>query len=152
VSIYRNAWCDLKVGKKHLADTMIANALRDHPDDAAGWFSSTRAVIAADAGDATQAIQAIDAATARSKERGTAHHQIAFNIACAYAMLNRPKEAVEWLRVSASQGLRNYPLFSSEPFLAGLRNDPGYIAFIAEMKTKHAVLQAMIDAPVPDGR
>ena len=53
---------------------------------------------------------------------------------------------------AAANGLQNYPLFSTDSFLAKLKSDPEYIALMAEMAKKHRALQALAAAPLPEAR
>ncbi|PYX91434.1 MAG: hypothetical protein DMG71_20220 [Acidobacteria bacterium] len=36
---------------------------------------------------------------------------LSYNIASAYALINRPEEAMKWLQVTADEGFPCYPLF-----------------------------------------
>ena len=42
--------------------------------------------------------------------------------------------AVDWLRSSAKEGMPNYPLFAGDPSFDRIRNDPGFLAFLAGLK------------------
>jgi len=58
------------------------------------------------------------------------------NIASAYALLGQPGDAVHWLRWAAGNGFPCYPLFASDPNLARIRQDPGYVALMDELKAQ----------------
>ncbi len=61
-------------------------------------------------------------------------HHAAYNIASAYALLNKPEKAVEWLQLAADDGFPCYPLFDSDPNLKNLRQDARFVAFMAKLK------------------
>lgn len=145
----RLAWCRLKLGQGAEAAKILDDAMGEHVNDAAGMFISARAVVFAAAGDVPHADEAIAAALAQAKSYTHLHHQTAFHLACAYALLKRPAEAVEALRSAAKNGLPNYPLFASDSFLAGIKADRDFQAFLKELSGKHAALKAAVDAPLP---
>ena len=43
-------------------------------------------------------------------------------------------QAIKWLEAAASDGFPCYPLFESDPNLNNLRQDPRFIAFLANQK------------------
>jgi len=63
-------------------------------------------------------------------------HHIEYNIAVAYALLQRPAMAVPWLQRAADEGFPCYPLFASDPRLDSIRKNPTFIAFLREQKAK----------------
>jgi hypothetical protein len=67
--------------------------------------------------------------------RGYAHfHHTSYSIASAYALMNRPEEALKWLEVTADEGFPCYPLFESDANLNNLRKDARFISFMAKQK------------------
>jgi len=148
----RQAWCRLKLGQGREAAKILDEAFQKHANDSSGMFSSTRAVVFAASGDSQRADEAIATAMDRVKTYSHFHHQTAFNLACAYALLKRPAEAVETLRIAAKNGLPNYPLFSRDSFLAGIKSDPDFQALLKELAAKLATYQALVDAPLPELR
>ncbi len=67
--------------------------------------------------------------------RGYGHfHHTAYNIASAYAAMNRPEEAVQWLENSADSGFPNYPYFELDPNLQSLKEHPGFARLMAKLK------------------
>jgi tetratricopeptide (TPR) repeat protein len=65
-----------------------------------------------------------------------AFHHVAYNIATLRAVQGRQHDAVEWLKKTVDAGMPNYPLFSSDPPLRGLRGHPEYVAFMADLEAK----------------
>ncbi len=57
-------------------------------------------------------------------------------LARIYALEGRSEEAVKWLRVSAREGFPNYPAFQRDMYFDGIRNDPAFVQFMAELKTR----------------
>ena len=132
---YQMALLLLHLGRRDSAFAVIRNYLRAHPDDRGGVVTSARAVWFALGGDAHRAEQ--DIRTAVQKGKGYIHfHHAGFHIALAYALLQRPDSAVEWLRQVAEGGFPCYPLFEREPFLDNVRTDPGFVAFMREQKVQ----------------
>ncbi len=109
--------------------------LRAHPDDRGGVVTSAGATLFAKAGDKRRA--RADIAAGLEKWKGYVHfHHAAYNIASAYALLGQPGDAVHWLRWAAENGFRCYPLFASDPNLARIRQDPGYVGLVDELKAQ----------------
>jgi len=125
----------MHLGKSGEALSLMQAYLKAHPEDRGGVVTSARAVWFAIQGDAPHAEQDIQAAV--QKGRGYVHfHHAAYNIALAYALLQRRDSAVHWLRTTADGGLPCYPLFQSDPFLDNIRNDPEFVAFLGEQKAQ----------------
>jgi len=132
---YEMALVLLHLGRSDSAFALIRTYLQAHPADRGGVVSSARAVWFALAGDAHRAEQ--DIRTAVQKGKGYIHfHHAGFHIALAYALLQRPDSAVQWLRQVAEGGFPCYPLFEREPFLDNVRTDPGFVAFMREQKVQ----------------
>ena len=93
------------------------------------------AVLLARAGDHTKSEQYI--ARAIEADRGLGHfHHSEYNIACAYALMGKPRLAVEWLEKAADHGFPCYPLFVADPNLSSLRSDPAYQSLLRKMKAQ----------------
>jgi tetratricopeptide (TPR) repeat protein len=96
---------------------------------------SVEALLAARSGQAAKAEEQI--ALAIQYDRGLSHfHHVEYNIGSAYALMGKPRQALEWLRKSAEHGFQCYPLFATDPNLAALRGDPGYEALLRKMKAE----------------
>jgi eukaryotic-like serine/threonine-protein kinase len=130
---YQPIWALFDLGRKDEALERVKEAMRRDPDDAGGIIGSMKAMLAAATGDRGEAEALIK--VAGSKQKGFIHfHHTAYNIACAYALMNQPEEAVEWLQKAADDGLPCYSLFLRDQNLSALRNDPGFINFMEKQK------------------
>jgi tetratricopeptide (TPR) repeat protein len=130
---HETAWALLNVGKKAEATELIEKYLKEHPEDYGGLFAGLQAVIAASEGQDRRAEEKIKLAVERGKGFGHFHHT-AYYIACAYARMNKPEEAVKWLENAANDGFPCYPLFASDNNLENLRHDARFIAFLEKLK------------------
>ena len=70
--------------------------MKDHPEDTGGVFISIQAVLAASIGQNGVAENKIKSAIEKGKGFGHFHHT-AYHIACAYAVMNKPEQAIKWL-------------------------------------------------------
>ncbi len=130
---YQVAWALLYLGRNAEASTLMERYLREHPEDRGGVVTSTRAILFAKAGDARRA--EADVSTAIVKGKGFVHfHHTAYNIASVYALLHQPSRAVYWLQRTAETGWPCYPHFARDPNLDNIRNDPGFVAFMNQLK------------------
>jgi len=67
--------------------------------------------------------------------KGFGHfHHTAYNIASAYAIMNKPDEAMRWLQDAADDGFPNYPYFGIDHNLDNLRGDPRFVEFLSKGK------------------
>jgi TolB-like protein len=98
--------------------------------------ASTRAVVFAIAGDRPGAEGNIVAAEAGAAQGSSHFHHAGYNIACAYVLMGKKKEAVQWLKRTAEEGMPCYPLFEKDPFLNNLRGDPEFESFMRGMKAQ----------------
>jgi len=120
--------------KSYLWKNQIEEARREVvPQDS--FALSTEALIAALQGNHTAARAAIPAIDDYARNN-RAYHHTAYNIACTYAVLGDASSAVKWLKETADFGMPNYTLFSRDPHLDKIRNDPGFVRFMAELKTR----------------
>lgn len=126
-------WALLNLGKKEEASATIEQSLKDYPEDNGGLFTSLQAILAASAGQERKAEEKIKLAVERGKGFGHFHHT-AYYIACAFARMNKPEQAVKWLEVAAGDGLPCYPLFEKDPNLDSLRQDAHFLSFLAKQK------------------
>ena len=103
-----------RLGRVDEANEMIAGFLSRNPQDEGGAVSSVKAMILAKAGEERQAEDAIQQAIAAGRDYGHFHHT-AYNIASAYALLNRPDQALKWLEVTAEDGFPVTPYSPTTP-------------------------------------
>lgn len=64
------------------------------------------------------------------------YHHLTYDIARVYALGGRSEEALKWLRETVKEGFPCYPLFARDPFLDRIRNDPAFVQFMTDMKTR----------------
>jgi serine/threonine protein kinase/Flp pilus assembly protein TadD len=127
------AWALFNLGRKEEASATLEQLVRDHPEDSGGIFTSLQAVLAASAGQERIAEDQIK--RAEKKEKGFGHfHHTAYNIACAYALMNKPEQAIRWLETAAEEGFPCYQLFESDSNLNNLRHDPVFVTFLTKMR------------------
>ncbi|MEX0880605.1 MAG: protein kinase [Thermoanaerobaculia bacterium] len=120
-------------GRDREASALNEEFLKTH---ARGSFAlSVGALLAARSGQAAKAEEQI--ALAIQYDRGLSHfHHVEYNIGSAYALMGKPRQALEWLGKSAEHGFQCYPLFATDPSLTALRGDPGYEALLRKMKAE----------------
>jgi tetratricopeptide (TPR) repeat protein len=127
------AWALIFLGRQEEAAPLIAEMLEKHPEDKGGQFTSLKALLSALSGEADRAGSEIREALEKGTGFGHFHHA-AYSIACAYAVLNMPDEAVRYLRMAAEDGYPCYPLFVSDPNLKAIREDPKFQSFLSAQK------------------
>lgn len=128
----QTAWVLFNLGRRDEASSKIAQALKDHPEDSGGLFTSVEAVLAASAGD--QRTVEAKVRLAVEKGRGFGHfHHTAYHLAIAYALLKNPSQAIKWLEAAASDGFPCYPLFENDHNLDNLRQNERFIEFMAKL-------------------
>jgi tetratricopeptide (TPR) repeat protein len=129
------AWCLFNLGRKDEAAATLDKFLAEYPEDNRGLLTSLQAVLLASQGQPALAEAKIDTSIRKGKGFGHFHHT-AYLIACAYALMNKPEPAVKWLESAADDGFPCYPLFVRDPNLNALRNDAGFLTFLAKSKEK----------------
>jgi hypothetical protein len=107
--------------------------LKGYPEDHGGLFVSLEAILAAAEGREEVAEEKIALAIERGKGFGHFHHT-AYHIGCAYALVNKPEQAIKFLQWAAEDGFPCYPLFEKDPNLDSLRQDSGFAALLAKLK------------------
>jgi tetratricopeptide (TPR) repeat protein len=126
-------WTLFKLGKNDEASTTLAELEKSRSEDTGGLFTSIHAVLAAAAGQQQEAEELIKSALDKGKGFGHFHHT-AYDIASAYALLKRPKEAMKFLEIAANDGFPCYPLYERDSNLDNLRSDPAFISLLAQLK------------------
>lgn len=132
---YQIAWALFQLGRKDEALATLEEFLRDFPEDTPGTLTSMQAVIFAATGDRSQAEEKIKIAAEKSRDAVQFHHT-AYNIGAAYALMNKPEEAMEWLESAAEDGFPCYPVLETDPNLDNIRQDRRFIAFIDKLKKR----------------
>jgi class 3 adenylate cyclase/Flp pilus assembly protein TadD len=121
---YQLAWATFSSGQPEGAISRVQNYLQQRPGDRGGLLASVQAMMFAATGKHDEAEKKI--ATA-AKRRGFGHfHHTEYNIACAYALMNKTDKAVEWFEKATGDGLNYYPIFEKDPSLDNIRNDPHF--------------------------
>jgi tetratricopeptide (TPR) repeat protein/predicted Ser/Thr protein kinase len=129
-------------GRNGEAWTLMERYLQAHPEDRGGVVTSVRAIWYAKAGDIQRA--EADIRTALEKGKGYVHfHHTEYTVGSAYALLGQSAPAVQWLRAAADGGWPCYPRFANDPNLTKIREDPGYVALMAELRAKWERYRAM---------
>ncbi len=126
-------WLLIFLGRREEAAELLAELIEKNPIDEGGQFASFKALLSALAGNAEQAEREIRDALEKGKGFGHFHHA-AYIIACAYAALNQPEEAVRFLRMAAEDGYPCYPLFASDANLDTIRQNPKFQSFLSAQK------------------
>jgi TolB-like protein/DNA-binding winged helix-turn-helix (wHTH) protein/Tfp pilus assembly protein PilF len=127
------AWALFNLGRKDEASATLEKLLKDYPEDTGGVFTSVQAVLAASAGQERLAEDKIKTAIAIGKGFGHFHHT-AYHIACAYALMKKPEQAIKWLQAAAEDGFPCYPLFERDPNLDRLRQDARFVTLLAKLR------------------
>lgn len=120
-------------GRQREAQERIDRLLKASPLDEGGSLTAMQALLAAEADDAPLAERKIQEAIAKGKGYQHFHH-VAYAVASAYALLDRHEQALQYLRLVADDGFPCYPLFEHDSNLDRLRNDVGFLSFLAEQK------------------
>jgi len=129
------------MGRHQEAQERIDQLLNTGPPDRSGSLTSMQALLAAHIGDAPVAERKIQEAVA--KGRGYQHfHHVAYAVASAYALLNKPGPALHYLRMAADDGFPCYPLFERDSNLDSLRKNPQFLSFMTEQKKQWEYFRA----------
>jgi len=129
------------IGRRREAQERIDQLLKTEPPDRSGSLTAMQALLAADAGDASLVERKIQDAVA--KGRGYQHfHHVAYAVASAYALLNKPEPALHYLRLAADDGFPCYPLFEHDSNLNSLRKNPQFLSFMTEQKKQWEYFRA----------
>ncbi len=122
---------------RRLVETATPELRADGRDSAdASDMPSTQAVVLARARNESAALEQVEI-TLRKDHGGSHFHHAAYNLAVAYALLDKRQEAVAMLERVAREGMPCYPLFAGDPLLAGLRGYPAFDELLARMKTQN---------------
>lgn len=133
---YQTADALVCLGRDREATAVIEEYLKEFPQDEGGVGTSVMAMILARSGRHREAEEAIASSERLGEGFGHFHHT-AFNIACAWAIMDRPEQAVRWLEAAADDGFPCYPRFLADRSLENVRKDPRYQALLARMKKEY---------------
>jgi len=132
-----------QLGRTQEASDLVEDYLKTYPTDEGGNVTSVKAMLLAKAGKEREAEETIQHAVDIGKGFGHFHHTT-YNIASAYALLNKPDQALKWLQYTADDGFPCYPLFENDANLNSLRNDERFIAFMVKLKQQWEHYQATL--------
>lgn len=136
------AWALFQLGRKDESAAKIEDLLKRYPEDAGGQLTGVQVLLLAASGEAAKAEDKIKRAV---EKKAFAHfHHTAYFIACAYAQMNQPGPAIQWLQQAAEAGFPCYPLFERDPNLDRLRKDPRFIAYMAKLKERWEYYKATL--------
>ena len=121
-----------QLGRTDEAAKVVDEFLSANPDEG-GNVTSVKAMLFARAGRADAAEAAIEHAIEIGKGYQHFHHTT-YNIACAYALLNKHEEAIKWLQTTADEGFPCYPMFENDHNLDSLRGDEKFIAMMQALE------------------
>ncbi len=131
---YQRAWslCHLKRYDEALA---FVEKWRksDLKDDEGGLLTSIQALLSAHVGDKQNVEKYASLAIEEGSKYGHFHHS-EYTIAAAYAISNKPKQAMKWLRFAVDSGFPCYPLFANDPDFENLRQDADFNEFMLKQK------------------
>ena len=122
-----------QLGKMYEASAVVEEYLTAHPDDEGGNVTSVKAMLLAKAGKPLEAEETIQHAIKIGRTFGHFHHT-AYNIASAYALMNKPEEAVKWLETAADDGFPCYPFFEKDANLNSLRKNERFITLMNRLR------------------
>jgi DNA-binding winged helix-turn-helix (wHTH) protein/TolB-like protein len=122
------------ISKRRLdeAEPQVKRRLALNPDSP--YLIGAQALILALRGRFAEAEAQIPAS--RRLRNHSSYHHAAYDFAAIYAIQGRAPSALKWLRETVETGMPNYLLFSRDPNLDPIRQDPEFIRFMAEMKTR----------------
>jgi TolB-like protein/DNA-binding winged helix-turn-helix (wHTH) protein/Tfp pilus assembly protein PilF len=140
---HQQVWALYNLGRKDEAAATLEQFLADHPDDNRGLYTSLQAVLAASSGQNQVAEEKIASAIQKGKGFGHFHHT-AYHITVAYALMNKPEQAVHWLTVASETGFPCYPLFEVDNNLDNIRRDPRFIALMTKLRSQWEHFQTVL--------
>lgn len=123
----------IQAGRVQDAEPIVDDYLQRFPQDEGGSFTSVKALILAKQAKHEEAEAMIRKSSEIGSGFGHFHHS-AYNIASAYAAMNRPDEAVRWLEIAVDGGFPNYTYFQLDPNLESLRKHPHFVAFMTKVE------------------
>lgn len=97
-------------------------------------LNAVYAIILSSQGKIDAAIEKMNIAEQNIDDFIHAHH-IYYYLGVASALLNEKQIAMQWLEKAANFGFPNYPLYSSDPKLANLKDYQEFLDFLSNLKT-----------------
>ncbi len=128
-----NVWTLFAMRRTNDAKAILKEFRKAFPGDDTGELAGMNAVMLAADGDVAGAEAEIQKAMSKETGYGEFHHT-AYFIACAYARLGKPREALDALKKAAAAGFPCYTLFDKDPNLNSLRDDAEFREFLKEQE------------------
>jgi TolB-like protein/tetratricopeptide (TPR) repeat protein len=128
---YQLALAQLQLGRLDAAERTSAAAARHAPDDVLQY--PLRGLIAAVRGDDEEAERQIELTVQHRKAFGHYHHA-QYDVACIYARLGRPEEAMRWLTDAARNGFPCHGFFARDRLLLPLRDGQSFADLLVEVE------------------
>jgi TolB-like protein/DNA-binding winged helix-turn-helix (wHTH) protein len=129
ITKYMLAWALYYNGERQRAEAMLETMMGDE-GPVPGNARATLAALLASRG-ATAEARAL--AERVMSERDLIHHG-AYGLGTAYAQLGDATTALRWLSQAAATGFTCYPWYQRDPLLDPIRGDPGFAAFMGELR------------------
>jgi len=105
---------------------------------------AARAVVLATGANREAALAAIRQAL-RGDTAASHFHHAAYSLAQAFALLGDHDRALEFLRLTAANGMPCYPLFRDDPHLRGLATDPRFVQFMSDLRERFDRLSKILE-------
>jgi tetratricopeptide (TPR) repeat protein len=132
-----------QLGRTQEASGVVEDYLKAYATDEGGNVTSVKAMLLAKAGKEREAEETIQRAIEIGKTFQHFHHTT-YNLASAYALLNKPDEALKWLQFTADDGFPCYPLFENDHNLDSLRSHEQFMAFMTKQKQQWEKYKASV--------
>jgi serine/threonine-protein kinase len=116
------------------AEPLVADAARNDPTSP--WTRADQALLLALGGKHREATGAVPSILEAALQTHRTYHHLAYDLARIYALGGDGPAAVKWLRIATDQGFPNYTLFQRDTFLDPIRQQPAFLQFMSELKTR----------------
>jgi tetratricopeptide (TPR) repeat protein len=121
-----------QLGRIDEASAVADEFLKTYSDQG-GNVTSVKAMLLAKAGKTREAEETIQHAITIGRSFGHFHHT-AYNIGSAYALMDKPEDAIRWVKAAADDGFPCYTFFEKDANLDSLRTDQRFIAFMTKLR------------------
>jgi tetratricopeptide (TPR) repeat protein len=125
------------------AEATFAEAERRYPTSTR--YAALRAIVSAQKGDETTARRLIDAAEQSRKEFGHYHHT-QLDIACVYAQLGRPDDAMRYVTSAVKNGFPSLDAIEVESLLDPMRSHRQYGLLVTELRESQKKYEAKFES------
>ena len=129
------AWAQLQLNDIQGAQRTFDEFSKKY-DDLGGLMAGVKAIMFAKQENAAKAREEIESAIKQRKGFGHFHHT-AYNLACAYALINDTNNAIHWFNETVTDGFNCCPLFTNDTHLASLRGNPEFEALLTAERKKY---------------